>query len=95
MSYYQALGIKKWQLYSSFTKSYTFSQYIVPYRKRMYVWMKEWVKKLSGHKAWITFLAEKMDIVFSYILFCKFYSVAGAWHTSFLLILSLFLIFFM
>lgn len=55
------------ELCSSFTESYTFSQFIVSCRKRMHVWMKEWVKKLSGHKAWITFLAEKMDIVFSHV----------------------------
>lgn len=67
MSYCQALGIKKSQLCSSFTKSYTFSQCIVPYRKRIHVWVKEWVKELSGHKAWIVFLAEKMDIVFSHM----------------------------
>lgn len=67
MSYCPALGIEKSQLYLSFTKIYTFSQYIVPYRKRIHVWVKEWVKELSGHKAWIIFLAEKMDIVFSHM----------------------------
>lgn len=64
MSYCKALGIKKCQLYSSFTKSYTFPQYVAPYRKRMHVWMKEWVKELLGHEAWIIFLAEKMGTVF-------------------------------
>lgn len=37
MSYCQALGIEKSQLYLSFTKIYTFPQYIVPYRKRIHV----------------------------------------------------------
>lgn len=38
--------------------------------------MKERVKELSGHKAWIIFVAEKMDIVFSHMQ--NLIHVAGA-----------------
>lgn len=42
----------------------------------MCVWMKKWVKELSGHKAWIIFAAEKKDVVFSYMQ--NLIHVAGA-----------------
>lgn len=62
----------------------TLSQYILLYRKRMHAWMKEWVKELSGHKAWIVFAAQKPDVVvFSHMQ--NLILVAGAWDTDFML----------